>query len=233
MAWISLNQFYKSKEWLGFRATIIVSRAPICWHCNKEFKADDSIICHHKIELTLGNVNDYNISLNKENVEMVHHECHNAIHKRYGFGHYKKVYKPRTVYIVYGPPFSGKTSYVIKSKTDKDLVVDMDKIFQCVTMLPLYNKPSALTKNVFSIKNTLIDNIKTRFGNFHNAYVIGGYADKYERERLQKELGAELIFINPNKEDVYKRLEECTDHRKDYKEEWKSYIDSWYEKYVE
>lgn len=231
--WSDLNKFYKSKEWLCCRDDILISRPPICWHCGQGFKADEVIICHHKTELTLGNVNDYNISLNPDNVELIHHECHNAIHKRYGYGHYKKKLKERGVYIVYGPPMSGKTTYVLDNKKDNDLIIDMDSLFEAITMLPRYNKPKALLQNVFTIRNSLIDNIKTRYGKFNNAWIIGGYADKYERDMLQRELGAELILIKPSKEELYERLYECNDYRKNDSDNWKQYIDDWFEKFVE
>lgn len=231
--WNDLNKFYKSKEWLVFRADVLIKRKPICWHCENTFKANETMIVHHKIELDLGNVNDYNISLNPDNVEIVHHECHNAIHKRYGYGHYRKKIKQRGIYIVYGPPMSGKTSYVIENKGDNDLVIDMDSLYEAITMLPRYNKPRALLQNVFTMKNCLIDNIKTRHGGFNNAWIIGGYADKYERDLLQREVGAELILIKPSKEELYKRLETCNDYRKDNIDNWKQYIDDWYEKFIE
>lgn len=102
--WDTLNRFYKDKKWILFRVDIITSREPICWHCKKPFLADDVIIVHHKEELTIENVNDYNISLNPDNVEMVHHLCHNQIHsKRFGYEHYKKKLSNRAIYIVAGP----------------------------------------------------------------------------------------------------------------------------------
>lgn len=205
--WSTLDQFYGSRQWSNFRRVVISERKPICWHCNKVFLPDESIIVHHKEELTLNNINDYNVSLNPDNCELVHHECHNEIHQRYGFNHYKQKVKERCVYIVYGPPLSGKTSYVRNNKKDNDLVVDMDSLYEAVTMLPRYHKPNDLLHNVFAIRKCLIDNIKTRYGGFNSAWIIGGFADRYERELLQRELGAELIILNPGKEEVIKRLE--------------------------
>lgn len=232
--WSTLDQFYKSEQWRKFRPTIISSRKPVCWQCGEIFKGDDTIVVHHKEELTLSNVNDYNVSLNPDNVEMVHHECHNKIHeKRFGYNHYKERLKNRGIYIVCGPPFAGKTTYVLENKTEDDLVVDMDRLFEAVTLLDRYNKPNSLLPNVLAIRKTLIDNIKVRHGKFSSAWVIGGYPDKYERELLQRELGAQVILIKPTKEELYKRLDNCSDYRSHKKTQWRNFIDEWFDRFVD
>lgn len=232
--WSSLNKFYDSKEWKGFRRTILSERKPICWHCKKQFKSTDTIVVHHKEELTLENVNDYNVSLNPDNVEMVHLECHNDIHgKRFGYNHYKEKINNRTVYIVYGPPMAGKTSYVLENKNREDIIIDMDRLFEAVSMLDRYDKPDCLLPNVLGIRDKLIQDIKFRYGKFNNAWIIGGYADKYQRDFLQRELGAKLILINPGKEIILQRLNSCNDFRADKKAKWNEYINNWYDEFVE
>ncbi|EJT6533429.1 HNH endonuclease [Clostridium perfringens] len=230
--WNTLDSFYQSKEWKRFRKVILSDRLPICFHCGEAFKEEDTIVVHHKEELTLGNVNDYMISLNPDNVELVHDKCHNKIHKRAGYGRYKKTLG-RGIYIVYGPPLAGKTSYVLENKDRRDIVVDMDRLYQAITLLPLYDKPEELKYNVMFIRDSIIDNIKTKYGKFNSAWIIGGYADKYKRELLQRELGAELILLKPDKKELYRRLEEITDERKNKKDFWKSLIDNWFEEYFE
>lgn len=230
--WSTLDSFYHSKEWQRFRGVVLSERKPVCWYCGETFKADDSITVHHKEELTFENVNDYTVSLNPENVELVHTTCHNKIHPRARYSRYKKKLK-RGIYIIYGPPLAGKTGYVLDNKDRGDIVVDMDRLYEAVTLLPRYDKPDELKFNVLSIRNSMIDNIKTRYGKFNSAWIIGGYADKYQRDLLQRELGAELILLKPSKEELYKRLDECNDKRTEQKEKWKSFIDEWFERYVE
>jgi len=97
--------------------------------------------------------------------------------------------------------------------------------------LPTYDKPSNLFNNVSAIQSTLIDNIKTRYGKWHNAWVIGGYADKYKRERLAEELGAEIIFIDVSKEECIARLQQDTGRQ--YRQaEWTNYIVKWFEQHT-
>lgn len=99
-------------------------------------------------------------------------------------------------------------------------------------MLERYNKPSALRFNVFDIRDTLIDNILTKRGNFESAWIIGGYPNKVERERLAKKLGAELIYIDTTKEECLSRLKLCNDYRKVKEKEWSKYIEEWFDMYL-
>lgn len=220
-----LQSFYASEQWQIFRMIIISERGLKCEYCGEEVIRAGDLTLHHIIELTPENVNDVTISLNPENIMVVHHDCHNRIHNRFG-------YKPeRNVYVVFGPPMSGKTSFVMERMLRGDMIVDMNRLYSAVSMLPFYDKPDNLFNNVRYIHNQLIDNIKTRFGKWNNAWIIGGYADKYKRERLAEDLGAEIIFCNVSKEECLRRLE-LDDDRKYRKDEWKQYIEKWFDMFV-
>ncbi|MEN0650593.1 HNH endonuclease signature motif containing protein [Caldifermentibacillus hisashii] len=221
-----LKSFYASDEWIRLRLNLINERGNKCEHCGKVIAKSKDIIGHHKIELTPENVHDHTISLNPSKIELVCFDCHNKTHKRFGYKGSKEVY------LVYGPPMSGKTTFVRQNMERGDLVVNIDQLYSAVSMLPYYDKPDNLFSNVIGIHNQLIDNIKTRFGKWHNAWVIGGYADKYKRERLANDLGAELIFMDVSKEDCLSRLE-VDEERKYRKDEWTKYIEKWFETYTQ
>jgi len=220
-----LKSFYASEKWQKFRMSIIAERGLKCEYCGKIVAIPGELTLHHIKELTPENVNDYNISLNPDNVLVVHHECHNKIHNRFGHTGEKKVY------IVFGPPLAGKKTFVRSNMTRGDLIVDMDRLYAAVSMLPYYDKPDNLFMNVRAIYNLLIDNIKTRFGKWNNAWVIGGFSDKYKREKLAEELGAELIFCDVSKEECLRRLS-VDEERKYRKDEWEVYINKWFEQYT-
>lgn len=220
-----IKSFYASKEWINLRLSLIAERGNRCAHCKEIISNARDIIGHHTIELTPENVSDHNISLNPKLIEIICFDCHNKEHKRFG-------YKPtKEVYLVYGPPMSGKNTFVRGQMERGDLVVDMDALYSAVTMLPSYDKPDNLFSNVIGIHNHLIDNIRTRYGKWYNAWIIGGYADRYKRERLADDVGAELIFCDVDKQECYDRLnqDEGRQHRKD---EWQGYIDKWFESYT-
>lgn len=218
----TLNTFYKSKEWLSLIEQLKLERVNsngelICEHCGKAIVKKYDCIAHHKIELTEANVNDYNISLNSENIMLIHHKCHNKIHERFG-GFRQKVY------IVYGSPCSGKTTYVNEIANKDDLILDMDRIWESICLSDKYNKPNRLKANVFGIRDCILDMIKTRTGMWRNAFVIGGYPLASDRERLSNLLGAELIFIDECRETCIARAKN---------EEWKEYINEWFDIYSE
>lgn len=220
-----LKSFYASEEWINLRLLLINERGNRCAHCNQIIAKSKDLIGHHTVELTPENVHDRLISLNPDLIEIICFDCHNKDHKRFGYK------AEREVYIVYGPPMSGKMMFVRQNMKRGDLVIDMDRLYSAVSMLPYYDKPDKLLNNVMGIHNQLIDNIKTRFGKWHNAWIVGGYADKYKRERLADDLGAELIFCDISKEECLRRLE-FDEERRYRKDEWQGYIEKWFDTYT-
>ena len=221
-----LSSFYHGKEWRKLVEAIRIERVNedgqlICEYCGKPIVRKYDAIGHHKVELTEENVNDFEVSLNPDNVVMVHHACHNRIHDKLG-------YSRREVYLVYGPPRAGKTTWVRENMTEGDLVVDMDNVWECVSMCDRYMKPKRLNAVVFKVRDVLIDAVKYRLGRWHNAYVIGGYPLSSERERLCRELGAREVFIDATMEECIQRAEGMEGESA---EDWKKFIVEWFERY--
>lgn len=217
----TLETFYKSKEWTNLLQNLKLERVKednklYCEYCNNEIAKKYDCIGHHKIALTQTNVNDYNISLNPYNIMLIHFACHNKIHNRFGN------VKAKKVYIVYGSPCAGKTTWVNNIADTNDLILDIDKIWECITVSDRYNKNNRLKQNVFGIRDCILEQIKTRLGMWSNAYVIGSYPLKMDRQRLADRLGAELVYIEETKENCLERAKN---------EEWKKYIEKWWEMY--
>lgn len=224
----TLDNFYQSREWVGLMQIIKQARVNeegfnICEYCHKPIIKAYDCIGHHKQHLTNDNVNDYNISLNPDNVALVHHVCHNKIHNKLG-------YVKREIFLVYGSPLAGKTSYVDDVMSPGDLIIDIDNIWQCVSGLTRYTKPQRLNAVVFGIRDYLIDSVKIRRGKWNTAYIIGGYPLISERERICRELGAREIFIDTPKDVCIDRLNTCQDDRN--KDEWRKFIDDWWRRYT-
>lgn len=223
-----LHNFYCSKEWIRFREMIIQDRSRegfVCEECKGLIFSVSDIHIHHITELTEQNYQNKLISLNPDNVMMVHKVCHDKIHSRFCSGARKK---ERGIYIVCGPPLAGKHTYVEHNITTGDMVIDMDRLFEAISFKEKYNKPDNLKYNVFGIKNLLIDNVKTRYGDFKNAWIIGGYPNKVEREQLANKLGAEIVLLEVPKEECLKRLESTFDYRHSHFKEWSQYIEEWF-----
>ena len=227
----TLAEFYNSTEWRKFRLWLIAERT------NKEdgILYDEyngqplvnsyDIVLHHIKPLTLQNVNDYSISLNPANIQIVSHRSHNEIHKRFGFC------TERKVYYVYGAPCSGKTTFVNNIKGNSDIVVDMDNIWQCITGGERYEKPNALKTNAFMLRDCLLDMVKTRAGKWERAFVIEGGARIADRERRAAALGAEMIFIDEDINTCLKRLANDEKRTEAQKQEWQKYIEQYFNDY--
>ena len=215
-----LKKFYSSKDWRNLSYKLKIETQGKCNRCDFQAITKEDykkLIGHHKIELTENNVEDVSISLNPNNIEVVCLDCHNKEHKR--FGHEEK-----KVYIVYGAPLSGKNTVVSSLYKYGDIIIDLDNIYQMITLEDKYNKPNNIRFNAFRVRDELLDQIKTRYGKWNNAYIIGGYPEKYERERLARELRAECIYVESSKE-------ECLERAQDRPIEWIGYINDWFEKY--
>lgn len=221
-----IKSFYASKEWIGLRLQLINERGNRCNHCKKIVSKSKDIIGHHMVELTPENVHDRMISLNPDKIELICFDCHNKEHKRFGYQ------SERQVIVVYGPPMSGKADFVRQNMNRGDIIIDMDQLYAAVSGLPYYDKPDNLFANVVGIHNHLVDNIKTRHGKWNNAWIIGGYADRYKRERMVNDLDAELVFLDVSKEECIQRLEQDED-RQYRQDEWRGYIEKWFQSYTE
>lgn len=227
----SLPQFYTSELWRNFRKALILERTSAdgvlyCEHSGKPLVQTYDIVAHHKIPLTMANVNDMNISLNPDNVMIVSQSAHNEIHGRFGY------LAERKVYYVFGAPCAGKTTFVRDVKGNSDIVLDMDSIWECITG-ERYAKPNALKTNAFMIRDAMTDMIRTRAGRWEKAFVIEGGARKAERERKIALLGAEPIYIDTDKKTCLCRLASCEDRTEAQKVEWTKYIEQWFEDYEE
>ena len=194
----------------------------ICEYCGRPMVRAYDVIGHHIKELTEENVNDYSISLNPENIQLLHHACHNAVHERFGGSRIKQVF------VVHGSPLSGKTTWVKKNKKTGDFIIDIDNIWQSVSGEKRYVKPKSLKPIVFKIRDAEIEAAKYRLGSWKNCYVIQSLPLSADRERISKELRARLIHIDTPRNECLERLEEDDERNKT---EWKEYIEEYFATY--
>lgn len=225
----TLNNFYKSKRWEKLLQVIKDERLNndgfiYCEYCSEPIYKAYDCIGHHITELTEDNVNDYDISLNPVNIMLVHHKCHNVIHKRFGYE------KLKQVYIVYGAPCSGKYDYVRSIAVNNDLIVDMDSIYQMVSANKRYANTEAHKSTAFEIRDKLLEIIKYRSGKWQNAYVIGGYPLKMDRERLEQRLNASSILVQATKEECLNNAKERFGST-EMLNKFINYINEWFERY--
>lgn len=222
----TLYSFYRSQEWEQFRSVVISERMKdgVVYDeiTGKPILKPYDIILHHTEFLTEDNVNDRNISLNPDLIQIVSHRTHNLLHNKFG-------YKRKEVFLIYGSPCSGKSTYLASVMQRGDLIVDVDRIRQCVSGLETHEIVPALNSVVFGIRDLLMDAVKTKNGKWNRAYIIGGFPLISDRERICRMTGAREIYIASTKEECLARLENDPNGRD--KSSWKQYIDEWWQRY--
>ena len=141
------EQFYKGTDWANCKAQVMQQRlkdgAIYCEHCGKiilksfnpnERNNSKAAVFHHKVYLTNSNVNDASISINPDNIAILHWQCHNEVHKRFN-GSAANVIEKK-VYLITGPSCSGKTTFVRERVQEGDIVLDIDDLWQMVSGQP-------------------------------------------------------------------------------------------------
>lgn len=223
--------FYNSKEWRRLVDNLKIERVNdkgllICEYCGRPIAKRWDAIGHHVIPLNAENEKDATIALNPDNVQIIHFACHNKIHPR-AEGHHEMTKRfTQEVFLVYGAPCSGKTTWVRENASESDLILDMDRLWDAVCLAGQYNKPNRLKPNVFELRDTIINQIRIRKGKWEQAFVIGGYPLASDRDRLCDMLRARPVFIDEPKETCHARA-------KDRPEAWHDYIEEWFESYTE
>ena len=216
----TLNNFYQSDVWCRLVALLRQERTNaegvlLCEHCGQPIVKKYDCIGHHVIELTDDNVNDFSISLNPGNVKLIHFRCHNEIHQRFGARS-----NIRRVFLVYGSPCAGKSTWVRENANIDDLILDIDKLWEAVCTSDRYHKPPRLRENVFGLRDFLIDQIRVRAGKWRNAFIIGTYPLRSDRDRLCQLLGAEPVFIDADMDLCLSRA---------VNDAWRGYVRDWFD----
>ena len=216
----SLHQFYTGNEWKEVRALLMLDRSMMCECCGKLIHYKYQAIGHHKIELTMANVNNPEISLNLDNLMLVCNKCHNILHNRFGS-------KTQHRYLVYGPPLAGKREWVRESANKNDLIINIDDIRYAITGGLMYESSNNTLGDVLAVRDLLLDRI-LRATKAHNIYVVGGYPYRGEREDMCRRYKLEPVFIEVSKDECMARLEACVDRDK---VNYTKYINDWFYRY--
>ena len=223
-----IHAFYCRKDYLDLAQACKIKSGGVCAKCGGVFDISE-LRPHHKVELTLDNIDDVNVTLNPDNIEVLCHDCHNAAHKRFGY-----VVGAKHVYLVYGSPCAGKTTYVNSVATRNDLIVDLDKIHRAICICGLCDKPDATKRVAFNVRDYLLDEVRTATPRrkWQDAYIIGTYPDRIDRDMFVQDYGAELVHIDTSKEECVKRAYQDIE-RSSIRDAVIGWINAYWERYRE
>jgi dephospho-CoA kinase len=135
---------------------------------------------------------------------------------------------PSNIYIVWGSPASGKTTYVRKHMDKGDLVVDLDLIKQSISLSNKTGAPDNLLLIAIKIRDMLYGMISRREFDCINVWVIAGLPKKKQREELRLLLKTDkCIYIEASKERCI--LQAMADDERLDKEMQRRIIDRWFD----
>lgn len=113
------------------------------------------------------------------------------------------------VYLIYGSPCSGKTTYVKEHLKTGDIVCDIDKLYAAMCFNEEHNEELYAKEVACMLHENLLDIIRDRKGNWKNAYVVS-LANTPERvEKAKERVNADkAIFIDTPYEVCMERAKE-------------------------
>lgn len=198
----TLQEFYWSRTWRDFRASVVASRRDskgdvICAHCGLPIARPYDLILHHVEELDETNFTDPEVSLNPDNVVCVHSACHNVIHAKVGS-------RMRQAWLVWGPPHAGKEEYVRSLVQKGDIWVSLESLYRS---LGVGGIQTSLSQLVFPMWDECLQGIGRRSGHWRNAYVIGTYPGDQERERVLRLIRGREVFVDTPVDECLRRCE--------------------------
>ena len=125
------------------------------------------------------------------------------------------------VYLIYGSPCSGKSTYVRKHFKDGDIVCDVDRLYSAISYNDEHNTELYAQEMSSYLYNEMIDLISNRKGHWKNAYVISIANTEEKVEQLVKTIGADkTIYIDTPFEVCIERAKERPFYFPHLIEEW-------------
>ena len=236
-----IKTFYNTKSWIDCRNGYFKLHYGLCELCERPGEE-----VHHRIFLTPENINDTSISLDHENLQLLCKSCHNAAHNK-AYDMYRKnnmknpmtagglcwdesgnLIEKKNVFIVWGSPASGKTTYVREHKGKYDIVVDTDYLMAALGMSSVEDKNGDAFFLALDVRNMLYDLIAERKYNFDAVWIVTMLPERDKRIRLQQKLKAELIHIDTPKSECLLRAK-VDELRRDKQTQYKI-IEDYFEK---
>lgn len=80
------HKFYHSKAWQEVRAFVWDRAHGLCERCAEKGEVKPADVVHHKIPLSISNMDDPKIALDPGNLMALCNDCHTEVHKELGIG---------------------------------------------------------------------------------------------------------------------------------------------------
>jgi HK97 family phage prohead protease len=132
------------------------------------------------------------------------------------------------VFVVHGPPASGKTSYVFGKKGESDVVFDFDRVMSAISGLPLHQKVDSLTTYCLDIRTLILKKAISGSENAGKTWIIATNVSDDLRRQLS-DIPTEYVHIDTPMDECMKRVKEDPD-RQHESEELQQVIKDYFDK---
>lgn len=219
------QKVYNKSIWRKVKAEALKRSNHMCEVCRVKGKVTPADHVHHIIKVSDGNSSTH---YNLDNLIAVCAKCHNKVegmNMKSLVEYLRELSDMKDVNarlkIIYGPPCSGKTTYVKEHMKPGDIVIDMDYIKHALTYSDIHSEVDKDTlQYMFRLRKLMLNNPKPN----STTWLITTskeYKDKYPF------IDEEEIVIFKSKDDLY-RLIDNDDTRKN-KLIWKDIVDRWFD----
>lgn len=113
------------------------------------------------------------------------------------------------VYLIYGSPCSGKSTYVKEHFKNGDIVCDVDRLYSALCYNEEHQTELYAQEVASQMYDNLLDIVRDRQGHWHNAYVITIANTKEKIEQMKERIHAdEVIYVDTPIEVCLERAKE-------------------------
>jgi len=199
-----------------------LSNNPTCEECKRNGRdAVAASMVDHIIPLKKGGTHD------PENLQSLCDPCHTKKTMN------EDALPKSNITIIAGPPGSGKTTLAEKNFVKGfDIIIDHDRIYSAISMLPMYEKPVEMYDYVRSAIEGLyyrLEHPKPRKKPIRHAWIVAGLPKKSEREELVKRFNANLVILEKSVNDCIYQVQQG--NMPERANRVKVYATKWWENY--
>lgn len=113
------------------------------------------------------------------------------------------------VYLVYGSPCSGKTTYIKEHLKSGDIVCDVDRLYSAISFNEEHQTELYAQEVASELYKEMLNIIRDRKGNWKNAYVVSlANTDERLKAEMKRINADEAIFIDTPYEVCMERAKE-------------------------
>lgn len=126
------------------------------------------------------------------------------------------------VYLIYGSPCSGKTTYIKNHKRNGDIVCDVDRLYSAISFNEEHQTELYAQEVASELYKEMLNIIRDRKGSWKNAFVVSLANTPQKVDEMKERINAdECIFIDTP-------FEVCMERAKDRPFYFQWIIDEWF-----